>query len=267
MSYFFPSTMPRRRSPCDSFSDLPRPFSTGDIELSTEEMQLPPPSMMYSMLPAMVQSHIPRLSSLRRSVSELRRRPTHVRATSLDTLGAQTPPPQYSSRPSSRGDNLCTALDVSDSEAYPEDGVMSSSTTSPLLVGSDGESGIKWKFSNQGALRSSWIIVVSLTFARPYSSQASFPGIFLYNERCRRWAARVRASAICSFPNLPTTRLAERHDRRGEVEHLHSHAFRIIGYSTHGAKRRYSAFKRPARSARGRTTEARNLHHTQSTGI
>lgn len=229
MSYFFPSTIPRRRSPRNSISDLPRPLSTGDIELSTEETQLPPPSMMYSVLPTMVQSHIPRLSSLRRSVSELRRRPAHSGAASLDTLGAQTPPPQYTSRPSSRRDTVCTALDVSDSEAYLEDGVMSSSTASPLLVGSDGESGINWKFSNQGAPCSSYIVIVLLIFARPYSPQASVSRIILHNERCRRWAAYVCASALHSFPHVSITRPAERYDERGEAEHLHGHAFRDTG--------------------------------------
>ncbi|KAF2493403.1 hypothetical protein BU16DRAFT_465241 [Lophium mytilinum] len=113
-------------------------------------------SLVYGMLPTLVQSRIPRFSSLRRSVNDFRGRPDHARSSSESawTSGSETPPPRYSSRQEIRVSDRISAFtaDASESEAETSayERPVSSSSTPPAFGLSEQQSGVNWKYANQG---------------------------------------------------------------------------------------------------------------------
>jgi len=99
-------------------------------------------SMFYHVLPTMVQSRLPMLPSLRRSLSELHTRSSHSKSTSLpETMRPSTPPPDYTSRPGS-GSATPYRCDVAD-DGTGREGV----PTDPIYETS---SGINWQYARHG---------------------------------------------------------------------------------------------------------------------
>ncbi|KAH7036256.1 hypothetical protein B0J12DRAFT_582032 [Macrophomina phaseolina] len=118
------------------------------------------PSSVYAILPAVIQSRIPRLKSLRRTVSDLRSRPLVSYAaspcpTSHMSHGAQTPPPSYSSRPPSSA-QMRRGSGVSD-RSLSDDGLVeerpsssSSAASLPVYRTVEMPGTVNWKFASQG---------------------------------------------------------------------------------------------------------------------
>lgn len=116
-------------------------------------------SIMYTILPPIVQSRIPKLPSIRQAVGRLRRSSSYASSIS-DSTRTRTPPPRYSSRPASAGENRWSmisdseATDISHNEEINFDHSPSSRSTPPTFLMSEDQSGINWKYANQGRSRS-----------------------------------------------------------------------------------------------------------------
>lgn len=118
------------------------------------------PSMLYTVLPTMVQNRIPTFPSIRRALSDMRgpQRPSSAsRNVSEDTL-PRTPPPGYTSRPTSavlsQYSSNSDPFDAGeDEDAFHEafsETPPSSMNTPPAFAISETRTGIKWKYANQG---------------------------------------------------------------------------------------------------------------------
>lgn len=118
------------------------------------------PSMIYSVLPVVLQNRIPTLPSLRRSISGLHGRSRHGKSGSIDTDVFQipSPPPSYSSRPCSGSvspdRNSIVLPDGEESEMRDDEFERSSSSRySPppfSLSIAETESGVNWRYASQG---------------------------------------------------------------------------------------------------------------------
>lgn len=131
-------------------------FDTPSIDVERKK-----PSMMYSILPAVVQNRIPTLPSIRRTISDVRGRsmPDHSTPEAIETPTPRTPPPGYTSRPSTAGSSsssnrssvVSTDGELPFQEAVSEYARSSMSTPPPFPI-SETRTGINWKYSNQGVL-------------------------------------------------------------------------------------------------------------------
>lgn len=119
------------------------------------------PSMIYSILPAVVQNRIPALPSIRRSIVDLRGRAVHVKSasTSSEMSAPATPPPSYTSRPASGiiAPNRESAASSDTEELEIRDDIFerpesSRSSLPPPFPLSEIETGINWKYANQGMI-------------------------------------------------------------------------------------------------------------------
>lgn len=117
------------------------------------------PSMLYNLLPTVVQSHLPTFPSIRRSVSDLRGRAVHSKSVSItptdtETVPPETPPPTYSSRRGSDGRRPASIISTDAEEIEFQDDVSerpaSSISTPPPFTVSETVTGINWKYANQG---------------------------------------------------------------------------------------------------------------------
>ena len=115
-----------------------------------------PTSTWYTMLPSIIQNRMPKLLSIRRSVNDSRGHPNHTRTISMSAQnsGSETPPPTYTSRQESVTPNgwstaITDAEESNDASTY--DRPISSSSTLPVFNSSETESGINWKYANQGS--------------------------------------------------------------------------------------------------------------------
>jgi hypothetical protein len=115
-----------------------------------------PTSTLYTMLPSIIQNRIPKLPSIRRSVSDFRGRSNHARtiSTSAQNSGSETLPPTYTSRQGSVTSNgwstaVTDAEESNDASTYGRP--ISSSSTLPVFNSSETESSINWKYANQGS--------------------------------------------------------------------------------------------------------------------
>lgn len=137
--------------------------SPTDCEISSLTIEGPKknrPSMIYSVLPVVVQNRIPALPSLRRSISGFHGRTRHTKNGSIfsDVSQAPSPPPSYSSRPGSGSvspDRNSIALpDVEESEIRDDISERPSSSRYspppfPFSI-SETESGVNWRYASQG---------------------------------------------------------------------------------------------------------------------
>ncbi|OCL03031.1 hypothetical protein AOQ84DRAFT_442991 [Glonium stellatum] len=148
-----------------------------------------PTSMLYALLPSIIQNRIPRLPSIRRSVNDFRDRLNHARSlsTSAQESGLETPPPTYMSRQGSvtpnRWSTVMTDTEESDdTSAYGRP--ISSGSTLPVSTTSEAESGINWKYANQGltltaqAYQESSLLRDDEEGLPPFSRQLYIHGIF-----------------------------------------------------------------------------------------
>jgi len=115
-------------------------------------------SMLYSMLPSAVQSRLPRLPSLRRSVSMYRLATRRKSADSKPTSGTRTP--EYASAMVLSGGGTLNgeediagyfveSLSISSDEDIPQTSTGKGRRTSGMEL-TESRSGIVWKFANQG---------------------------------------------------------------------------------------------------------------------
>lgn len=134
------------------------PPRDSQTKLLASERKSSQPSMLYSMLPAAVQTRIPTLPSLRRSVSDFRGRNAHIQATSTVAIAVpETPPPSYRSRqgsatPDRNSIETSSASDTDESD-YQDDVSERSrlvSATPPPFPTSESQTGVNWKYANQG---------------------------------------------------------------------------------------------------------------------
>ncbi|KAF2449332.1 hypothetical protein P171DRAFT_351139 [Karstenula rhodostoma CBS 690.94] len=119
--------------------------------------------MLYTVLPAMLQDRIPTLPSIRRTLSDMRStsRPLNTSRTVSDASLPRSPPPGYTSRPTSailsqHNSNRSSIDDTRDDgdlfqEALSENmaSPMNTPTPPPFMV-SETYTGINWKYANQG---------------------------------------------------------------------------------------------------------------------
>lgn len=147
------SQMSQRSCPMDNSKQPSKPSYDDDV-----------PSTVFAILPAVIQSRIPRLKSLRRTVSDFRSRPlvSYARPPCPavhKSHGAQTPPPSYSSRPPSsaqmrRGSGVSdseTVHSLSDDTLVDERPSSSSSASAlPIYRTVEMPSSVNWKFASQG---------------------------------------------------------------------------------------------------------------------
>ena len=146
-------------------------FENSTTEPDRKETQ---PSMLYNILPAVVQNRLPQLPSIRRSISSIREigsRAMHTKSKSIidtdsESSGSETPPPTYTSRRTSRWgsdgnvDNRISMMSTDTEEMDYRDGrdvgddvsdrPMSSMSTPPPFTVSESLTGINWKYANQG---------------------------------------------------------------------------------------------------------------------
>lgn len=128
------------------------------------------PSMLYSLLPSAVQSRLPRLLSLRRSVSMYgmarKRKPAVSRpssgsSTSSASSGSRTPEAGYTSA-MVLSDSRAVAVDDGLAGYFVESASSDEETLTPRkrraqgqgMELSESKSGIGWKFANQGTFSS-----------------------------------------------------------------------------------------------------------------
>lgn len=109
-------------------------------------------SMFYQALPAMVQSRMPNLPSIRQSISDLRRTPSlHSKSNSFtESSLPQTPPPEYASRPGSGVSTPhrdgTTDFDFDDDVSFAS----SSTLAPPPLLPYETSTGISWQHARHG---------------------------------------------------------------------------------------------------------------------
>lgn len=106
------------------------------------------------MFPSIIQNRIPKLPSIRRSVSDFRSRPNHTRTISVSAQNSRSEtPPTYTSKQGSIMPNgwstaMTDAEESNDASTY--DRPISSGSALPVFNSSETESGINWKYANQG---------------------------------------------------------------------------------------------------------------------
>ena len=134
-----------RPRPLNNMSPQPRPWSADFVEPAKN-------SMLYTMLPSAVQNRLPRLPSLRKSVSMYgiaASRKSCEDAASRPT----TPPSGYASAMVLSASHTMDTQDAEMSEFYGSqqaDERSMSSRPQQSVEMSETQSGIEWKFANQG---------------------------------------------------------------------------------------------------------------------
>lgn len=125
--------------------------------VDTTELKNARTSMIYQVLPAMVSSHLPTIPSIRRSIGEIRDRRLHSKTNSTTELPQPgTPPPGYTSRPSSGSATPNRrSIVVGDADLdFPDDVSErpgSSMSSNPLSFSAyETKTGISWKYAGQG---------------------------------------------------------------------------------------------------------------------
>ncbi|PVI04119.1 hypothetical protein DM02DRAFT_519445 [Periconia macrospinosa] len=114
--------------------------------------------MIFNVLPATVQSRIPAISSIRKIVNSARgdASPPKSGSCSVETQSPETPPPGYTSRPtSSRSRSSRHSIDSFDAELVFQECIstrpQSSVSTPPdIFQMAESSTGINWKYANQG---------------------------------------------------------------------------------------------------------------------
>lgn len=106
-------------------------------------------SMLYQVLSAIVQSSMPILPSIRRSVSEYRMRGMHSENSSLSEILPQTPPPVYTSRPVSGSTTPLRPLSVASASVFDFEDDISVASSAPITT-YETSTGISWRYAKHG---------------------------------------------------------------------------------------------------------------------
>jgi hypothetical protein len=120
-----------------------------DVGLVVETHENNKTSMLYQVLPAIVQSRMPILPSLRRSVSEYRTRGIQSSANSLSENLPETPPPLYTSRPASSSNTPLRPLSVASTSVFDFEDDISVASSAPTTV-YETLTGISWQHAKHG---------------------------------------------------------------------------------------------------------------------
>lgn len=122
-------------------------------------------SILLKVLPYSVQSWIPRVPSMRRSVSAYNSSFAHNRQASATASGAATPPPRYSATIDRNHGSEDTAFSTDAEDVEHFHGCIRSvrslsNSSSHSALAHETASGIGWKYASQGVLRPSlpWIL-------------------------------------------------------------------------------------------------------------
>jgi hypothetical protein len=121
---------------------------TSPVLLSNDQENI---SCLYAVLPPLLKNSMPKVPSLRRSLSGYNDRAAalvgHVRALSTESLrpGSATPPPPYQEPIAS----LTSVLSEVDFQETPPTSPRSLPVDTPIYV-NDERAGIKWEFARQG---------------------------------------------------------------------------------------------------------------------
>ena len=155
--------------------------------LSTIAVDEKKSSILYNVLPSMVQSRLPRLPSIRRALIDIRSPALALHASrnvSEESL-PRTPPPDYTSRAASvavsqRSLNHDSFDTVEDEDPYEEGAEIptrsfSTINTPPQFAVAESRTGINWRYANQGK-------PIQLSTAHPRTSLTLPPGISLSTQ-------------------------------------------------------------------------------------
>jgi len=124
------------------------------------------PSLLYTILPSILQCRIPKLRSLRQTASSYSR-PTLSRSPSDVSHDSKTPPPSYHT--SARA-SICESDDEDEpAVCYSVSQTTTSGNTTPAPV-EEMESGVRWKYAMQGQM----LLSLSTQEARSQSQHSRF---------------------------------------------------------------------------------------------
>jgi len=136
-------------------------------------------SLLYQILPHALQRRVPVLPSIRRSLSG---DDVHVldssSRSSSDESRLETPPPEYSSRPSSGILHDVSKMEDTDSDSLLDNPPLprpSSSQFRGRRISPEKDSGIDWKYASQGMVMYQATSAQQLTRVRPDSPQLFLP--------------------------------------------------------------------------------------------
>jgi hypothetical protein len=131
---------------------------TEEATFCVEEHTKSTASMFYQVLPAIVQSRMPILPSVRRSLNDFRTRGLHSKHNSMSDISLPgTPPPGYTSKPGSGSatPHQCTSLTsgtVSDLEDNTSLASLRPSSHNLPTVDIEESTGISWQHARHGML-------------------------------------------------------------------------------------------------------------------
>jgi hypothetical protein len=130
-------------------------WSVSDIE---EHAKKSTASMLYQVLPTVVQSRMPILPSIRHSLNDFRTRGMHSTHNSVSEISLPgTPPPEYTSRGGSGATTpqQCTSLTSASVPVAEDDagaGSLAQATAHLSTVAQGGSTGISWQHARHGML-------------------------------------------------------------------------------------------------------------------
>lgn len=120
------------------------------------------PSMIFAVLPAVVQNRLPTLPSLRHSISEIRERGFHIRTSlAAEHSTPETPPPGYTPRAGSgsvtpsRQSIVSTETEYDFPDNISERPDTSTGLGTPLFGSYETKTGINWKYASSGTATTS----------------------------------------------------------------------------------------------------------------
>ncbi|KAF2690051.1 hypothetical protein K458DRAFT_356559 [Lentithecium fluviatile CBS 122367] len=156
-----------------------------DFDRSSIDTKQSKASILYNILPAIVQNRIPAIPSIRRTISQIQGRtvPDKSDLEVTEVVHPTSPPPGYSTRPSSAvssNGNISNRSSVAFSDAEttvheeyserPE----SAYSTPPAFSVSETRTGINWKYANQGVSLSTQAYAESHALARKDDETSTF---------------------------------------------------------------------------------------------
>ena len=159
------ATQPCNRCLIDKHGNMQQYGQSSTLELDsdaatlidTTEFKNARTSMIYQVLPALVSSHLPTIPSIRRSIGEIRDRRLHSKANSISEIPLPgTPPPGYTSRPSSgsatphRHSLVSGEPDLDFPDDVSDRPGSSMSSNPPPFPTYEAKTGISWKYAGQG---------------------------------------------------------------------------------------------------------------------
>jgi hypothetical protein len=219
--YFIP-----RRNSSTALNAQPPPQDTSPYSYPGPESKETRSSMFYNVLPTVVQARLPRLPSIRRSISsigEIGGRAMHAKSKSIidtdsESSGTETPPPNYTSRRTSRRGSdfrgsrasmMSTDTeefgfgDVQDLRDDVSERPVSSMSTPPPFTVLENRTGINWKYANQGTAPPLLARSPSLMQYRNQSLNPSLPRVRPPLPRPRRDLHRSDPPTIPTWHDVP----------------------------------------------------------------